>query len=95
MSRKLYVGNLPYSLDSEGLEDIFSGVGKVANARVIFDRLTNKSKGFGFIEMDNESLAAEAIEKLNDMEVGGRKLKISFAREPGRSASSEAVLDYR
>ncbi len=96
MSRKLYVGNLPFTMTDGQLEDIFSGVGKVSKARVICDRATGRSRGFGFVEMDSESLAREAIDKLNDSEVGGRKLKISEAKEPtSRSPSREPMVDYR
>lgn len=95
MARKLYVGNLPYTLTNEGLEDIFSAVGKVTKARVIMDRDTGRSKGFGFVEMDSDSLAEEAINKLNGHEISGRGLKISLAREPDRTTRSQPMVDYR
>lgn len=82
-------------MTSEQLEDLFSGVGKVSKARVIMDRMTNRSKGFGFVEMDDESLGREAMEKLNEHDIGGRKIKISPAREPSRSSSHEPMVDYR
>lgn len=95
MSNKLYVGNLPYTMTDDQLEDIFSGIGRVAKVRVIMDRTTGRSKGFGFVEMDNETLAGEAIDKLNGFETNGRKLKISIAREPSRSPREEPMIDYR
>lgn len=81
MSRKLYVGNLPYSFTAESLELFFSSVGQVLNAKVIMDQFTNRSKGFGFVEMETEDLAAKAIEKLHEADAGGRKLKVSVAVE--------------
>lgn len=86
MSRKLYVGNLSYNITNEALEDMFNGVGRVAKARVIMDRDTGRSKGFGFVEMDNEELAADAIQAFDGREVAGRKLKVSEAREQIRSS---------
>ena len=96
MGRKLYVGNLPFAMTSQDLEDVFSGVGKVSSAKVIVDFSTNKSKGFGFVEMDNDSLAKEAIEVLNETDLKGRKLKVSYAApKPPRSRQSEPMVNYR
>ena len=95
MARKLYVGNLPYTLTNEGLEDIFSAVGKVLKARVIMDRDTGRSKGFGFVEMETDSLADDAMTKLNGHEINGRGLKISLAREPDRTTRAQPMVDYR
>lgn len=95
MSRKLYVGNLSFNVTTESLEDMFNGVGKVASARVITDRDTGKSKGFGFVEMDSEDLAKEAIEKFDGRDVGGRRLKVSPAREQIRSTTREPMVNYQ
>lgn len=80
MGKKIYVGNLAFSIDSEQLSGIFSEFGTVASSNVIMDRDTGRSKGFGFIEMSSDGEAQTAIEKLNGMEVGGRQLKISEAK---------------
>lgn len=80
MGKKLYVGNLPYSIDDAALESQFSAVGKVESARVITDRETGRSKGFGFVEMASEDDASAAIEKLNGTPMGGRNLTVSEAR---------------
>lgn len=80
MGKKLYVGNLPYSIDDAALESQFSAVGKVESARVITDRDTGRSKGFGFVEMASDEDANAAIEKLNGTPMGGRNLTVSEAR---------------
>ncbi len=80
MGKKLYVGNLPYGVDDAQLESQFSAVGKVESARVITDRDTGRSKGFGFVEMASDDEASDAIEKLNGLPMGGRNLTVSEAR---------------
>lgn len=80
MGKKLYVGNLPYSIDDAQLEGQFSAIGKVESARVITDRDTGRSKGFGFVEMASDDDAMQAIEKLNGTPMGGRNLTVSEAR---------------
>lgn len=81
MPKKIYVGNLSYSVDDQELENIFSAHGTVTSARVIIDRYDNRSKGFGFVEMEDDAAALAAIEALNGSEQGGRELKVSEARE--------------
>lgn len=76
----IYVGNLSYSTRDAELEEIFSAFGRVDSARVVMDRETNRSKGFGFVEMANASEAERAISELNGAEVGGRTLKVNEAR---------------
>lgn len=83
MGKKLYVGNLPYNIDDEGLHSQFSQFGSVESARVITDRETGRSKGFGFVEMPNDNEAETAIEKLNGQSVGGRAINVSEARPQG------------
>lgn len=95
MSQKLYVGNLPYNMTSEALEDLFLEVGQLASARVIMDKESGRSKGFGFVEMLSPELAHDAITKLNEKNVGGRPLKVSLAREPNRSSSHSPMVEYR
>jgi RNA recognition motif-containing protein len=80
MNKKLYVGNLPYSASDQLLLDTFSQVGKVDSAKVIFERDTGRSKGFGFVEMSTEAEAKVAIEQFNGVEYEGRFLRVSIAR---------------
>lgn len=81
MPKKIYVGNLSYSVDDQELENIFSTYGTVTSARVIIDRYDNRSKGFGFVEMEDDTAADAAIQALNGNEHSGRELKVSQARE--------------
>jgi RNA recognition motif-containing protein len=80
MGKKLYVGNLPYSVDDAQLESQFAECGKVESARVITDRDTGRSKGFGFVEMSSDEEANAAIEKFNGQPNGGRNMTVSEAR---------------
>ena len=80
MGKKLYVGNLPYSVDDATLESQFASIGKVESARVITDRESGRSKGFGFVEMSTEEEANQAIEKLNGTPMGGRNMTVTEAR---------------
>ncbi len=76
----IYVGNLPYGIDRDQLADIFSPFGEVSAARIVNDRETGRSKGFGFVEMPNSEEANRAIAELNGSEIGGRKAVINEAR---------------
>lgn len=80
MGKKLYVGNLPYSVDDSALQAEFSKFGAVASAKVITDRETGRSKGFGFVEMESDSDATAAIEKMNGQPLAGRNINVSEAR---------------
>jgi RNA recognition motif-containing protein len=80
MEKKLYVGNLSYSVTETSLQDLFSQAGEVASARIITDRASGRSKGFGFVEMANEDAAQAAIEKFNGHDFEGRKLTVNEAR---------------
>ena len=80
MGKKLYVGNLPYSATDQVLFDSFSQVGKVESAKVIMDRETGRSKGFGFVEMSTEDEARTAIEQFNGADYDGRALTVNEAR---------------
>ncbi|MFZ5952184.1 MAG: RNA recognition motif domain-containing protein [Candidatus Rifleibacteriota bacterium] len=77
---KIYVGNLPYSVRDAELEEIFSPYGEVISANVIIERETNRSKGFGFVEMASNEDALEAISQLNGKEFNGRGLKVNEAK---------------
>ncbi|MGI9343511.1 MAG: RNA recognition motif domain-containing protein [Gammaproteobacteria bacterium] len=78
--KRIYVGNLPWSADENTLRDLFAAVGEVHSAAVITDRETGRSRGFGFIEMDNAD-ADKAISQLNGQDMGGRPLRVNEARE--------------
>jgi hypothetical protein len=86
MGNKLYVGNLPYSVRDGDLEQAFSAFGAVSSAKVMMERDTGRSKGFGFVEMGSDSEAQAAIEGLNGHPMGGRSLVVNEARpmEPRR-----------
>lgn len=81
--KKLYVGNLPWSVTDSELEGLFADIGEVISARVITDRDTGRSRGFGFVEMDDAG-AAKAITELNGKDLGGRALRVNEANERRR-----------
>lgn len=76
----IYVGNLAYSLGEQDLRDAFGQFGEVVSVKIITDRDTGQSKGFGFVEMGDETSGSAAIDALNDQELGGRNLKVNQAR---------------
>jgi len=80
MGNKLYVGNLPYSVRDGDLEQAFGAFGAVTSAKVMMERDTGRSKGFGFVEMSNAQEAQAAIEGMNGKNVGGRDLTVNIAR---------------
>jgi len=87
MGKRLYVGNLSYSLKSTDLEEVFRAAGEVVNVKVVMDQETGRSKGFAFVEMATDDQGAQAIETLNGKEVGGRALKVTEANpRPERPA---------
>jgi cold-inducible RNA-binding protein len=81
MSKKIYVGNLPWSTTSATLETLFSAHGTVRSAEVISDRDTGRSRGFGFVEMESDEACNQAIQALNGQEVDGRAITVNEARE--------------
>jgi RNA recognition motif-containing protein len=83
----LYVGNLPYTTTDKELESLFTPFGKVDRVQVVFDRETGRSRGFGFVEMPEQTHADAAIERLNGSDMGGRALVVNIAkpREPRES----------
>ena len=80
MGKKLYVGNLPFAATDESLQEIFSQIGTVTSAKVIIDRDSGRSKGFGFVEMSTDGEAADAISRFNGAEFEGRPMTVSEAR---------------
>jgi len=80
MGKKLYIGNISFSVDDQSLTDLFAQFGQVESARIITDRETGRSKGFAFVEMSTDAEATTAIEKLNGYELSGRALNVSEAK---------------
>jgi len=80
VGKRLYVGNLSFSVTTQGLEQLFAQFGAVKDAQVVQDRETGRSKGFGFVEMQDENAAQEAIRGLNEKEFEGRNLTVNEAR---------------
>lgn len=76
----IYVGNLDYKLEESELEEVFNEYGEVSSVKIITDKYTGKSKGFGFVEMPNDEQAEAAIEALDGKEVNGRQLRVNKAR---------------
>ena len=86
MAKKLYVGNLSYNTSEDGLRNLFTGFGNVASVKVIFDRETGNSKGFGFVEMSTDEEANAAIAGTNGSELDGRQIRVNEAMDkPQRS----------
>ncbi len=81
MTKNIYVGNLPFSITSDDLEKMFAEHGAVSSAKVISDRDTGRSRGFGFVEMDSADEAEKAIEAIDGFEADGRTLTVNEARE--------------
>ena len=81
MAVKLFVGNLPFSVDNTKLSEEFSKFGEVVNANIVMDKNTKRSKGFGFVELATKEAAEAAIDGMNDQEMGGRKLNVSMAKK--------------
>lgn len=90
MAKKLYVGGLPWKTNEDELRAHFEQAGEVASAQIIMDRVTQRSKGFGFIEMVNDDDADKAINMFHDQDFGGRRLTVNVARpkedRPARSS---------
>lgn len=80
MGKKIYVGNLPFSTTSESLTEVFAPFGDVDSSKIIMDRDTGRSKGFGFVEMSDSSAADSAISQLHGSDFGGRSLTVNEAR---------------
>lgn len=80
MAKKLYVGSLPYETTDDQLKDLFSEVGSVESAKIITDKFSGRSKGFGFVEMSSDEEAKKAIEKFNGHKMGERTIVVNEAR---------------
>jgi len=80
MNKKLFVGGLPYATTDEELRTHFAQAGNVLSAQIVMDRMTGRSKGFGFVEMESDEEATKAIETLNGTDFGGRSLAVNEAR---------------
>ncbi len=80
MAKRLYVGNLSYNVDSDQLQELFEQYGQVRSAQVLSDRETGRSRGFGFVEMDDDGDADAAITSLDGQDFGGRRLTVNEAR---------------
>jgi len=77
---KVYVGNLPYSVDSEGLKKLFASYGEIEEATIIQDKYSGRSKGFGFVTFKEDEAGKKAIAEMNNKEVEGRELKVNEAK---------------
>ena len=82
MATNLFVGNLPWSLDSQKLQDMFAAAGTVVSAKVIVDKYSGRSRGFGFVEMASDEESKKAIEMFNGNAIDGRPLVVNEARPP-------------
>ncbi|TAH36289.1 RNA-binding protein [Candidatus Saccharibacteria bacterium] len=80
MATRLFVGSLPWAVDDAQLEDLFKDFGTITSAKVIIDRDTNRSRGYGFVEFEDDDAAKAAIDKLNNSEVSGRTIVVNEAR---------------
>ncbi len=78
--KKLFVGSLPWAVDDQKLADLFSQYGKVLSAVVLKDKMTGRSRGFGFVEMEDDAAADEAMSKLNGSDIEGRNIVVNEAR---------------
>jgi len=80
MSVQIYVGNIAYRMSEDTLKDLFAQHGEVISAKIVTDRISGKSRGFGFVEMADKDEAEKAIEKLNGSEIEGRNIRVNMAR---------------
>ncbi|MCO5113211.1 MAG: RNA-binding protein [Bdellovibrionaceae bacterium] len=80
MGKKIYIGNLSYSVDNQALAELFAQFGDVESSHIVMDRDSGRSKGFGFVEMSTDDEASTAIEKLNNYDFSGRNLNVSEAK---------------
>lgn len=92
MGKKIYVGNLAYSFNDQTLQTLFAEFGTVESAKVITDRDSGRSKGFGFVEMANENEAQNAIQSLNEKEVMEEKLKLTKLNHKKKQLVEEVVV---
>jgi cold-inducible RNA-binding protein len=95
MGKKIYVGNLPFTATSDSLSEIFASFGIVDSSKIVMDRDTGRSKGFGFVEMSLDHEAISAIEKLHGSDYGGRALTVNEARPMEKRSASQAGSFHR
>jgi RNA recognition motif-containing protein len=93
MGRRLYVGNLAWTVTDQDLQEVFSEAGKVDSSQVIFDRATNRSRGFGFVEMASDDAAEAAIKQLNGRDVKGRPIRVNEAQARNNDRRSPGPRD--
>ena len=93
MAVRIYIGNMSFGTTEETLSSTFSRYGKVLSSEVIKDRVTNQSKGFGFVEMETEEDAKKAIAGLNGKDLEGRRLRVNFAEE--KAPRNNLASQYR
>lgn len=91
----IYVGNLHYEIDEDQLKEIFEEYGEVSSSKIIMDRETGRSKGFGFIEMPNDEEANNAMSELNDAELKGRNMRVNEARERTGGGGRDRRSNFR
>lgn len=94
-NKRLFVGGIPYQTSEQALQDAFAQAGTVVSARIIKERETGRSKGFGFVEMETEEMAQAAIEMWNEKELDGRKLIVNIARAEERRPSNGGSGDWQ
>lgn len=94
MAKRLFVGNLTYSVTGAQLEELFSQVGKITSLNLITDKFSGQSKGFAFVEMTTDAEADEAIKKFNNFELDGRKIVVNEARPQEKRDSSGGDRRY-
>jgi RNA recognition motif-containing protein len=80
MAVQIYVGNLNYRMTEEALQELFAKYGEVVSTKIIKDQYSGRSKGFGFVEMENKDDGEKAVQELNESEVDGRNIRVNFAR---------------
>jgi len=95
MNNKLFVGSLPFRLTEQELADHFAQAGEVLSAKIIMDKVTGRSKGFGFVEMSTPEEAEKAISMLNGSDLGGRSISADFAKPMEPRAPRQCGGDYR
>lgn len=80
MAKKIYVGNLAFSVTDDELQQAFASFGNVTSARVVIDKMSGRSKGFGFVEIEDDGAADEAVNKMNGQTIAGRAVRVSEAK---------------
>lgn len=80
--KKLFVGNLPFSMNQDDLSQLFAEYGEVVDAKLVLDRETSRSRGFGFVEFADEDSANKAVDAMNGQEIDGRQIVVNVARPP-------------